>query len=70
MLQEYPNYAITARTANPDVGWTVEIRFFQLDDPIPGVSEEDMVNAVRTLLEAQPDVNVRAFRCDVANNEL
>ena len=66
---EYPYVQVVASdVTNPEVSCLVELRTDSPSFPIPNVSEQDVVDAVRDLFALQPNITVTATRYEVSTS--
>lgn len=66
---EYPYVQITAvDVTNPEVGCSLQMRFDPPAFPIPGVTEQDVVDVVKDFFAQQPNISVTATRYEVASS--
>ncbi|GHA28593.1 hypothetical protein GCM10010372_30470 [Streptomyces tauricus] len=66
---DYPLVQITAvDVTDPEVGCSLQMRFDAPSFPIPGVTEQDVVDAVKDFLSQQPNISVTATRYEVMSS--
>ncbi|MGW6009720.1 hypothetical protein [Streptomyces sp. NPDC055210] len=66
---DHPFVQITAvDVTNPEVGCSLQVRFDPPAFPIPGVTEQDVVDAVKDFLSQQPNISVTATRYEVTSS--
>ncbi|MFB7285427.1 hypothetical protein [Actinacidiphila glaucinigra] len=71
MMQEFPYYTVSAaHDTEYETGWSVELRLSDHAIPLPGVSEQDIVDALAAYFNTLPNVTVRVDKTEVVSTQL
>jgi hypothetical protein len=66
---EYPYVQVVAHdVTNPEVSCAVTLRVESPGYPVPNVSEQDVVDALKALFAQQPNVSATATRFEVTTS--